>query len=238
VSLAEIFRQVNDRLSDERVRAAFYPYRELKHTWRVREGVLSFKVSDYMKGVPYKVTESLAWHLLCRARRKECSQGISRPYRDHIRTRQFWEPRRQIYLSRSRNLSFRAKGMSRDLEAVFSYVNSFYFRDELDRPDLAWLRESPKSRIGLYHPPLRILAVNRILDSDRIPRYVLEFVMYHELLHDTVEQIEGPFRRTVHTKDFRLKEREFTRYDEAQKWLALVVEGKNRHADGEIVPQA
>jgi hypothetical protein len=238
VSLAEIFRQVNENLSGGRVRTSFYPYKELKHTWRVRDGVLSFKISDYMKGVPDEVIESLAWHLICRARKKECPSGMSRPYRDHVRTRQFWAPRRQLYLSRSKNMIFRPVGSSRDLETVFSYVNSFYFEGRLEKPDMAWLRESPRSRMGLYHPPLRVLAVNRVLDSDRIPRYVLEFVMYHELLHDAVDYIEGPSRRTVHTKEFRLREREFTRHDEAQKWLVRIVGGRERFTEGGLVPQA
>ena len=236
--MADVFRQVNDSLSGGRVRASYHPYKELKHTWRVREGVLCFKVSDYMKGVPDEVVESLAWHLLCRARKKQCPSGASRLYREHVRTGSFWEPRRQLYLSRSKNISFRPMGTSRDLGAVFSYVNSYYFEDRLEKPDLAWLRESPRSRMGLYHPPLRILAVNRILDSDRIPRYVLEFVMYHELLHDVVDFIEGPSRRTVHTKEFRLREREFTKYEEAQKWLRSIADDRSRFSEGGLVPQA
>ncbi|HIH00666.1 TPA: hypothetical protein HA259_01035 [Thermoplasmata archaeon] len=238
MNVADIFRRVNDSLSGGRLRASYHPYKELKHTWRVREGVLCIKVSDYLKGVPDGVMESLAWHLLCRAHKMQCPSGASRPYRDHIRTRQFWEPRRRLYLSRGKNISFRPAGTSRDLEEVFSYVNSFYFGGRLERPDLAWLRESPKTRMGLYHPPLRILAVNRVLDSDRVPRYVLEFVMYHELLHDTVEYIDGPSRRTVHTKEFRLREREFTRYDEAQKWLSRIVGDGSGCSEGGLVPQA
>ena len=238
MNVADIFRQVNDHLSGGRLRAAYHPYKELKHTWRVREGVLCLKVSDYLKGVPDEVMESLAWYLLCRAHGKQCPPGASRPYRDYVRTGHFWEPRRQLYLSRWKNVSFRPAGTSRDLEEVFSYVNSFYFDSRLARPDMAWLRESPRARMGLYHPPLRILAVNRVLDSDRIPRYVLEFVVYHELLHDTVDLIDGPSRRTVHTKEFRLREREFTRYDDAQKWLGRIAGDRSMYSEVGLVPQA
>jgi hypothetical protein len=238
VNLSDLFRKVNDRMSEGRVRAHFYPYRELKHTWRLDDGVLSFKVSDYMKGASEDVLESLAWFLVCRARRKECPAGMSRMYRDHVRSSDFWRARRQLYLSRAKSLSFKPRGSARDLEAVFSYVNSKYFGDGIEKPDLAWVRESPRSRVGFYHSPLRILAVNRVLDNDRIPRYVLEFVMYHELLHDTIEHVEGPFRRTAHTKEFRLREREFPKHDEAQKWLGRIVGEKAALAANEIVPQA
>jgi len=238
VSLTDAFRTVNDRLSKERVRASFYPYKELKHTWRANDGVLSFKVSDYLKGVPDDIMTSLAWYLLCRARRKECPEGMSQEYRNHVRSQQFWEARRQLYLSRAKNLSFRPRGNARNLEDVFSYINSYYFGSVLEKPELAWIRESPKSRVGFYHAPLRILAVNRILDSDRIPRFVLEFVVYHELLHDTVSHVDGVSRRTYHTREFRRREREFSNHDEAQEWLTRIVGNQNRAGRAEgIVPQ-
>lgn len=239
MSLTETFREVNDRLSDGRVRVSFYPYKELKHTWRMSDRVLFFKVSDYMKGAPDVVLESLAWCLICRARRKECPEGMSREYRMHVRAPQFWEARRSLYLSRYKNLSFRPSGECRDLDEVFSYVNSVYFEGGLERPDLAWVRESPKSRVGFYHSPLRILAVNRILDTDRIPRFVLEFVVYHELLHGTVDCIDGLSRRTFHTKEFRRRESEFSNHDEAEEWLARIAGQHGRASLGDgVVPQA
>ena len=80
--------------------------------------------------------------------------------------------------------------------------------------------------------------MNRILDSDKIPRFVLEFVMYHELLHDTVDHADGVSRRTYHTREFRLREREFSNHDEAQEWLTRVVGDRSGpgRAKG-IVPQ-
>lgn len=237
MSLADTFRQVNDLTSEGRVRASFYPYRELKHTWRLENGVLSFKVSDYMKGAPDEIMESLAWYLVCRARRKECPAGMAARYKDYVRSRSFWEARRQTYLGRAKNLSFRPRGECMDLEAVFSYVNANYFGGAVDRPSLAWARESPRTRMGFYHSPLRILAVNRALDTDWIPRYVLEFVMYHELLHDAVDQIEGPFRRTVHTREFRAREQRFARHDDAQRWISRIASGGRRGLEDRIVPQ-
>ncbi len=238
MSLTDAFRTVNNRLSKERVRASFHPYKELKHTWRASDGVLSFKVSDYVKGVPDEIMTSLAWYLLCRARKKACPEGMSQEYRNHVRTQQFWQARRQLYLSRAKNLSFRPRGSARDLEDVFSYVNSYYFGSVLEKPELAWISESPRSRVGFYHAPLRILAVNRALDSDRVPRFVLEFVVYHELLHDAVGHIDGASRRTYHTREFRLREREFSNHDEAQKWLTRIVGKQNRAGLAkEIVPQ-
>ncbi len=199
---------------------------------------MTFKISDYIRGSPEDVVESLAWYLICRARGKECPKGLSSKYLSHVRTAQFWEDRRSLYLSRARNLSFRPRGSAHDLTAAFEYVNSCYFNGEVPMPALAWAKESPSRRMGFYHQPLGILAVNRALDSECVPRYVLEFVVYHEMLHGVAEPEDGLNRRVFHTREFRARERKFLRYDEAQKWLGrIAASSKGRSRATSIVPQ-
>jgi hypothetical protein len=72
------------------------------------------------------------------------------------------------------------------------------------------------------------------LDSARVPRYVLEFVVYHELLHGLLDVEDGVSRRIRHTAEFRKKERAFAMYDEAQVWLSRIA--RRRRIDG-VVPQ-
>ena len=220
--LSDAFRAVDAKIAGGRLSASYYPYRELKHTWRVRDGATIIRVSDYMRGAPEDVLESLAWYLVCRARGKECPEGASERYLRYVQSPEFWSSRRDLYLSRAKNLVFRAKGNERDLGEVFDYVNACYFSDRLDRPELAWARESPRKRVGFYHESLGILAVNRALDSVRVPRYVLEFVVYHELLHGILDLDDGIQRRIRHTAEFRRMEMGFVRYDDAQSWLARI----------------
>ncbi len=238
MDLSDRFRSVSSQLVGGRVSAKFHPYKELKHTWRSHDGGLTFKISDYIRGSPYDVVESLAWYLICRARGKECPKGFSSKYLSHVRTAQFWEVRRSLYLSRARNLSFRPRGSAHDLTAAFDYVNSYYFDGDVPMPALAWAKESPSRRMGFYHQPLGILAVNRALDSERIPRYVLEFVVYHEMLHGVTEPEDGLNRRVFHTREFRARERKFVRHDEAQKCLSrIAASSKGRSKATSIVPQ-
>ncbi|HUV61339.1 MAG TPA: hypothetical protein VMW71_04130 [Thermoplasmata archaeon] len=238
MDLSDKFRSVNSQLVGGRVSARLHPYKELKHTWRSYDGGLTFKVSDYMRGAPEDVVESLAWFLICRAREKECPRGLSSRYLNHVRSTEFWADRRSVYLSRARNLSFRPRGSAHDLAAAFEYVNSCYFDGKVSVPDLVWARESPSRRMGFYHQPLGILAVNRALDSERVPRYVLEFVVYHEMLHGVTEPEDGLNHRVFHTKEFRAREREFARYEEAQKWLSRIASSsKGNSRATSIVPQ-
>ena len=238
MDLVSTFRSVKKQISSGRVGASYHPYKELKHTWRSSGGVLNFKVSDYLKGVDGEVMESLAWYLVCRAERKECPDGRARAYSEHVRSKAFWAPRRDMYVGRARNLSFRSRGDARDLGAVFDYVNSFYFDGRIDRPDLAWSRESPRTRMGFYHMPLGILAVNKALDSERVPRYVLEFVVYHELLHGTISPLRSGSRQVCHTPEFRELEKRFARHDDAQTWLTRIASGRRGLSEPQrIVPQ-
>ena len=235
MGLTETFRAVNSKVAAGRVTASYHAYKELKHTWRHRDGVLVFRVSDYMRHSPEDVLESLAWYLICRARSVACPEAMAEQYIRHVRSGSFWSDRRDLYMSRARNLAFRPKGNERDLEAVFDYVNACYFDGAVERPALAWVSESPRTRVGYFHAPLGILAVNRALDSARVPRYVLEFVVYHELLHGVLDVDDGLARRVRHSSEFRRREQAFARYEEAQTWLSKIARGQ-KTVEG-VVPQ-
>lgn len=238
VSLGDHFLAVSQVLGKDSARVTFAEYRELKHTWSSRNGHIEFKISDYLDAAPEDVQRSLAWYLLCRAHGRKCPDCEDRPYLAYVRSRELWSKKRGVYLSRAKNLSFVPRGDVRDLKSVFVYVNSFYFSGRLRDPDLAWVDESPLVRFGFYFEPLNLLAANKVLDSERIPRYVLEFVMYHELLHH-VDAGNGRMRRRVHhTKEFREQEKAFSHYEEAEHWLRKIVsEIRDKKRNG-LVPQA
>ncbi len=229
MSVHRIFQEVGRAFGFAEVRVSFARYAELKHVWRTSRGTIDLKLSDYVRDAPEHVLESLANYLLSRASGRKCPDGGSRAYLDYARSRELWTANREEYLARSRNLDLGGRGSVRDLDEVFDYVNSFYFSGRLEKPSLAWTVESPGRRLGFYFEALNILAVNKVMDADRVPRYVLEFVMYHELLHH-VNAVDGrKVRRVHHTKSFREQEKLFRTYDEAEVWLRrLVFESKRR----------
>ncbi len=226
MDLEGVFRQVGKQLSAGRVSAEYHPYAELKHTWRRRQNAVSFRISDYMDPAPEEVTEALAWYLLCRAFGKPCPEGMAETYLVYARSRDMWGPKKTVYVGRARCLAFRPVGSARDLGSVFDYVNTCYFSSSIRRPDLAWAKESPSVRLGFYFEPLDILAANRVLDSEKVPRYVLEFVVYHELLHGVLGAKGTPTHRVHHTREFRDLERRFSMYEDAEAWLSKLARRK------------
>lgn len=226
---SDVFRSVGRELGFREVSLEYSPRAELKHTWRRAGQCLELRISDYLVRAPEDVTESLAWYIISRAAGRRCPPGKADAYLAYARSSELWSGNRDIYLTRAKNLSLNPEGEHRHLVTIFDYVNSFYFSGKLDPPTLAWTSEPPSKRLGFYFAALDLLAANRVLDSDAVPRYVLEFVMYHELLHHVNAQDGRPVRRVHHTKEFKEQEQLFRTYREAEVWLRrLVFEHRRR----------
>jgi predicted metal-dependent hydrolase len=73
--------------------------------------------------------------------------------------------------------------------------------------------------MGHYDYFRDIVMLSVTLDAPDVPDFVIDYVMYHELLHKAMgaEVVNG--RRYAHTPAFREAERKFPRYDEAEAFL-------------------
>jgi hypothetical protein len=111
-------------------------------------------------------------------------------------------------------------GAFRSLQESFERVNAQYFGGRMLSPRLCWSPVRARRIIGTYQERSDRMVVSRRLDSPRVPEFVLDFVMYHELLHKalgTGRRQDG--KRRVHGPEFRRLERRFQRYREAEEWL-------------------
>jgi hypothetical protein len=115
-----------------------------------------------------------------------------------------------------------AVGEVHDLEAAFLRVNETFFGGAILRPHLAWSRRTTRRVFGHYHFARDELTVSLSLDSNRVPEFVLDFIMYHELLHKQHGLTKMSQRLYAHTAAFRSDERKFPRYKEAQDELLKV----------------
>ena len=120
-----------------------------------------------------------------------------------------------------------ARGSVHDLAASFSRVNRTYFNGEITPPHLIWNNRTTFRKFGHYQWDTDTVMVSRTLDQRQVPEYVVDFVMYHELLHKKLGAPLVSSRRRVHTKKFRALEAEFPRYEEAQKYLNKISRKRN-----------
>jgi hypothetical protein len=118
------------------------------------------------------------------------------------------------------------RGRNFDLEEVFERVNREYFSGELARPRLTWNRTLTHRKLGHYQPATDTVLISITLDQPGIPAVVVDFVMYHELLHKKlgIPLING--RRWAHNPEFRRAEKQFRQYAEAQDFLKKIGSAK------------
>ncbi|BAY78283.1 hypothetical protein NIES25_47540 [Nostoc linckia NIES-25] len=111
------------------------------------------------------------------------------------------------------------QGKFYNLDELFNKVNHEYFAASLAKPRLAWSRINTYRKLGHYESARDRVVISLTLDDAKVPEFVVEFVLYHELLHKYhgTEWIQG--RRMVHTKEFRASESQFKFYNEVSKWL-------------------
>ncbi|QSJ15014.1 M48 family metallopeptidase [Nostoc sp. UHCC 0702] len=111
------------------------------------------------------------------------------------------------------------QGKFYNLDELFHKVNHEYFAASLAKPRLAWSRINTYRKFGHYESARDRVVISLTLDDVNVPEFVVEFVLYHELLHKYhgAKWVQG--RRMVHTKEFRASESQFKSYNEASKWL-------------------
>ena len=120
--------------------------------------------------------------------------------------------------------SLQTKGYVYDLAAFYQNLNREYFDKPLNL-HITWFgdrRRKACKRVtfGLYHDPLRLIKVNRMLDSREFPEYFVAYVIYHEMLHYVCPTyVDEKGQKHIHSKEFKKREKEFKYFQDAQQWI-------------------
>jgi hypothetical protein len=110
-------------------------------------------------------------------------------------------------------------GAVHDLADSFARVNTGYFEGASPRPRLAWNDAFTQLKFGHYDFVHDTVMISSTLDLPTIPAFVLDYIVYHELLHKRLGARWRNGRRMVHTPEFKREERRFERAAEAEKLL-------------------
>jgi len=84
---------------------------------------------------------------------------------------------------------------------------------------LVWNRTLTARKFGHYQPGRDAVMISVTLDAPDVPDYVVDFVMYHELLHKKHGSMKVNGRRLAHSPAFRAEERQFAEYHEAERLI-------------------
>jgi hypothetical protein len=121
-----------------------------------------------------------------------------------------------------RALYSKPRGQYYNLYDMFEALNKAYFSNSV-LSAITWGNKCPrravrKRRLGSYQRDRDIIRINPVLDSKKVPRYFVEFIVYHEMLHAAFALESGSTRQRVHSLEFKRRERLFKNYALALQW--------------------
>lgn len=125
----------------------------------------------------------------------------------------------RIELEALGGIAEQSRGATHDLRASFERVNAAYFGGKMARPRLIWNNTLTGRKFGHFDFLRDTLMVTQTLDSPAAPEFVVDFLVFHELLHKFHGQTWVNGRGYAHTTEFYRDERKFARYEEAEQIL-------------------
>lgn len=220
----DAFRQVTRRSEAPEIHVAFYPFAGLNHTIRIRKQHIYARVSDLLREAPPAVQRAIAFILVAKLFRKRVNAEHQSVYRQYAYQPQVVRASELARRARGRKLLSGSAGAHYDLDALFARLNRRYFENNLPKPALSWSRRRTKRILGHHDHIHEAIVISRSLDSAEIPEFLVEFVLYHEMLHikHRSRRING--RLIYHHAAFRADERRFARFEEASAWLERLAE--------------
>jgi hypothetical protein len=115
-------------------------------------------------------------------------------------------------------------GRHHDLGRIFERLNERYFESRISAaitygpaPRVKGPRKSIK--MGSYSADSKVIRIHPALDQPVVPRYFVEWIVFHEMLHHVYRARRGEDgRRCVHPPQFMAHERRFHDFKRAQAW--------------------
>jgi predicted metal-dependent hydrolase len=215
----EAYRELRPRAPLPELTVEFFAFTGIKNTIRMREGRLLVRISDLLEGAPKPVLRALAHILLAKMCRQPVEREPAARYRRYISSHDIVRKAHLVRQLRGRKRLHSAQGQTYDLETVFEDLNARFFHGLLARPQMTWSRDHSRNRLGHYDPAHNAIVVSRIFDHPHIPRYAVDYIVYHEMLHlKHPVKLRGR-RRCVHSAEFQAEEKLFPQLEEAARFL-------------------
>ena len=215
----EVFQTLDTSRQTTEIKVEFYSYIGINHTIRYRNGKIFVRISDIFKTAPADVQKALAYILVAKLLRKKIPSGINRIYREFASSEEIRAQALDNKKQKGRKIVTSAQGDFYDLNEIFDQMNALYFDGRIEKPTLTWSARKTFRRLGHHDPVHETIVISKSLDDKKVPRFVVEYVVFHEMLHifHPVQNHNG--RRYHHTRAFRRDEEKFAFFEEAESWI-------------------
>jgi hypothetical protein len=213
------YRELRPSASLPELKIEFFAFANVNNTIRLRDGRLLVRLSDLLEGAPETVLRAIAHILLAKMYRKPIDRSHAARYRKYVASHEIVRKAHLVRQMRGRKRLRPPQGHFYDLDSLFESLNSRFFHGLLARPRMSWSQTRTRRILGHYDPAHNAIIISRIFDHRAVPRYAVEYIVYHEMLHlKHPVKLRGS-RRCVHSPEFQAEENLFPQLAEANAFL-------------------
>jgi len=227
------FQTLDNKSVVPEIDVCFYPYIGINHTIRIRNRKVFVRLAEICRDLPLEAQNYLAFILVAKLLRKKVPAQALKIYRAAIDNSEMREQVTHNKRTRGRKIITNAKGDIYDLHEIFAHLNQIYFDGKIPEPVLTWSAQKTFRILGHHDSAHETIVVSRSLDAPRVPKYVVEFIVFHEMLHIFHPTVHRDGRRYNHTPIFRRDERQFAYFEEAERWIENNVKNLKRNVKNE-----
>jgi hypothetical protein len=206
----EEYRVVRPRAPMPPIQLRFRRFTSLNTTIRLREGQIHVSLSDLLEGAPETVIRAIAHILLAKLYKKPIDAAHNARYKRFASS---------AAVTRQTELIRHARGSKRFFGPEGRFYNLRFFGGLLGRPELTWSEHLARRSLGHYDAAHNTIVVSRVFDRPSSPRYAIEYLLYHEMLHLKHPVRMRGLRRCVHSREFKADEARFPQLTEAMAFI-------------------
>ncbi len=177
---------------------------------RYSPSVLDFHLSAQWKAVSPEIKKGLLQSLLLKLFKKKTSTLYTQLYDGFLRNVHIAIPKEDV---------------EPFLLEQFRVLNEQYFNGLLDMPNLVWGVYSTR-KLGSYEYAKDRITISTVLKD--APLELLQFVLYHEMLHKKHKFTTKEGRCYHHTPEFKREEQQFSTYTGVEERLQRFLSQKKR----------
>jgi hypothetical protein len=197
----------------------FRRFTSLNTRIRLRDEQIQVSLSDLLEGAPESVIRAIAHILLAKLYKKPINPAQELRYKRFVYSAAVTRQTELIRGARGSKRFSGPEGRFYHLDEVFDSLNLRFFGGLLGRPELTWSESVAKRSLGHYDAAHNTIVVSRVFDRPSSPRYAIEYLLYHEMLHLKHPVKLRGLRRCVHPREFKAEEKLFPQLKEAQAFI-------------------
>ena len=215
----EEYRALRPRAPMPPIAVRFRRFTSLNTTIRLREGQIHVSLSDLLEGAPESVVRAIAHILLAKLYKKPIDASHNLRYKRFASSAAVIRQTELVRHARGSKRFTGPEGRYYHLDEVFETLNLRFFGGLLGRPELTWSEHIAKRSLGHYDAAHNTIVVSRVIDRPSSPRYAIEYLLYHEMLHLKHPVRMRGTRRCVHSREFKAEEARFPQLAEALAFI-------------------